>query len=339
MRQSKQSRKKARRQASESDYKIERAARDRADEQARHVPWERLLEARTQYVEMQEFYFWARSIMEAEDGIPGWLAKILEQRCPGFIEEHEQSQSAPPKTPLLSVRLLFWIQEHMFATAQKESWFEAVQFYAIRDPRCRRAEVYWSECVKKWEKAKPQKYPSLKQWLRDAAQRDPYAHLTPGLRRARASQRLVAAGRLSKAVTRYIDWEAFAYWVRPALEAATPLPAGVAQELALRCPGFLKSNEEARKSDRADFPQDWHRLMLWIADRFFQSAKKEGWMDAILLAARSHPRAIRTMEYWDCCDQTWASNLPDPYPSFQSWRRQADAYVVVTPTGKSQLAC
>jgi hypothetical protein len=283
------------------------------------------LEARNLYVEWQEFYFWARSIIEAEHNIPGWLAGILDRRCPGFIEGQQQSQSARPKTPPLPVHLLFWIQEHTFATAKNEGWFDAVQFYAIRDPRCRRAEEYWSECIKKWKKRKPRKYPSLKRWLRDAAQRDSYAHLTPGSHRARASHRLVTTGRLNKAVARYIDWEAFAYWVRPALEAATPLPAEVAQELARRCPGFLKINEKARKSDRADFPQDWHRLMLWIADRFFQDAKKEGWMDAILLSVRSHPRAIRTMEYWDRCDQAWASGLPDPYPSFESWRQQADS--------------
>ena len=43
---------------------------DRADDQARRVPWQLLLETRNQYVEMQEFYFWARSVIETEDSIP-----------------------------------------------------------------------------------------------------------------------------------------------------------------------------------------------------------------------------------------------------------------------------
>ena len=227
----------------------------------------------------------------------------------------------------------------MFGEAKNEGWLDAVQFYAIRDPRSQRAEVYWSECVKKWRKAKPRKYPSLKQWLSDAVACDPFAHLTPGARQARASYKLVEPKRLSKAVARYIDWEAFAYWARPLLEAVLPLPRKVAEEVTRRCPGFLEFNEKARKGDRADFPQDWHRLMLWITDHFFQDAKTEGWLDAILLSVRSHPRAIRTMEYWDHCDETWASNLPDPYPSFHSWRQRADSYVVLTPSGTSQLAC
>ena len=67
--------------------------------------------------------------------------------------------------------------------------------------------------------------------------------------------------------------------------------------------------------------------MLWIADHYFQDAKGEGWFDAVLLQARSHPRAIRTMEYADHCDEIRSSQMPEPYPSLEDWRRDADAYV------------
>jgi hypothetical protein len=67
--------------------------------------------------------------------------------------------------------------------------------------------------------------------------------------------------------------------------------------------------------------------MYWIADHFFQDAKKEGWYDAILSQVRNHPRAIRTMEFSDHCGEIWGPQLPDPYPSFEEWRNQADSYV------------
>ena len=51
--------------------------------------------------------------------------------------------------------------------------------------------------------------------------------------------------------------------------------------------------------------KNWQRLMLWIADHFFQDAQTEGWFDAILIQVRSHPRAIRTMEFADHCDEIW----------------------------------
>jgi len=321
-----------------SEYAIERSARDRADEQARHVPWQRLLDARNQYVKMQEFYYWVRSIIEAENCIPAWLARTVDRRCPRFMVREKRGQRNRSKAPPLPVRLLFSLQEHMFAKAKRQGWFDAVHFYAIRDPRSQNAAAHWSECVKKWREVKPRKYPTFRQWLRDAARCDSSAHLVLGARKARASYRLVERARLNKAVARYMNWEAFAYWVRPLLESSTPVPAPVASQFARRCPGFLEFNQEARKADRAGFPEDWQRLMAWITDRFFLDAKKEGWIDAILLSLRSHPRAIRTMEYWERCDRIWASRLPVPYPSFQRWRQQADSYVVPAPGRKSQLA-
>jgi hypothetical protein len=52
-------------------------AREGADEQARRIPWRRLLDTRTQYIDWQEFYLWARSILEVEGQIPNWLVDIL----------------------------------------------------------------------------------------------------------------------------------------------------------------------------------------------------------------------------------------------------------------------
>ena len=67
--------------------------------------------------------------------------------------------------------------------------------------------------------------------------------------------------------------------------------------------------------------------MLWVGDHFFQDAKAEGWFDAILIQVRSHPRAIRTMEFADHCDELWGDKLPSPYPLFEDWRREADSFV------------
>jgi hypothetical protein len=40
---------------------LQRLARERADEQARCIPWQRLYDVRTQYIDWQEFYPWVRS--------------------------------------------------------------------------------------------------------------------------------------------------------------------------------------------------------------------------------------------------------------------------------------
>ena len=160
-----------------------------------------------------------------------------------------------------------------------------------------------------------------------AAQCDETAHLVARERKARSSLKLVDPDRLARAVARYIDWEAFAYWARPELERESRPPAEVASVLERRCPGFLSASIKARQRDYGCDSQPLQRLMLWIADHCFQDAQTEGWFDAILVHVRSHPRAIRTMEYADHCDELWSSEMPHPYPSFEDWRRDADLYV------------
>ena len=78
-----------------------------------------------------------------------------------------------------------------------------------------------------------------------AAQCDETAHLTAGERKARSSAKLVHPDRLAEAVARYMDYEALAYWARPALERESRLPAEVASELERRCPGFLDTQHQS----------------------------------------------------------------------------------------------
>ena len=306
---------------------LQRAARERADDQARRIPWQRLYDARNQYIDWQEFNLWARSILEVEGRIPDWLAEILNERCPGFVRTEEELTPKAAKNRPLPLRLEDWIDERVFDFANKEGWFNAITYYAIRDPRYQRAEVCWSECVERWKKAKPLRYPSLEEWKSTAARCDETARLVAGEQKARSSSKLVSPDRLTDAVARYMDYEALAYWARPALERCPDPPTEVVSELEHRCPGFLDGIIEGEQHASRGAAQRWQGLMAWIADHFFRDAKNEGWFDAILLQARSHPRAIRTMEYADHCDEVWTSKMPEPYPLFEDWRRDADVYV------------
>lgn len=211
--------------------------------------------------------------------------------------------------------------------AKNEGWFNAITYYSVRDPRYQRAEVCWSGCVEKWKKNKPFRYPTLEEWKGMASRCDDTARLVARERRARATSKLVSPARLAETTCQYIDWEAFAYWARPALECSSQLPAEVACELRFRCPGFLDLIDEPRGHDVRATSNGWSQLMCWIADHLFQNARAEGWFDAVLIQARSHPRSIRTMEYADHCDEVWGAHPPTPYPSFEDWRRDADAYV------------
>jgi hypothetical protein len=313
--------------ARDSTARLQRSARDRADEQARRIPWQRLHQARNQYIDWQEFNLWARSILEIEKGIPDSLSDVLHRRCPGFLETTKTLSPKAIKTRPLAIRLEDWIDDHVFGFAKQEGWFAAITYYAVRNPRYQRAEVCWSECVEKWKKARPVHYPSFEEWNAMADQCDETARLTARERKVRASARLVHADRLSEAVTRYMDCEALAYWARYVLERGSELPTEVARELERGCPGFLEAELQARANESKGRTTSSQRLMVWIADNLFRDAKTEGWFEAVLNLVRSHPRAIRTMEFSDYCSEAWGSKAPDPYPSFEEWRRDADSYV------------
>ena len=285
-----------------------------------------LLETRNQYLEWQEFYYWARSIIESEGVIPEWLAGKLNEMCPGFLAAEKGNAAGGAKdAESAAIRLGEWIDYQIFAFAEKGGWLPAVTFYAVREPRYQKAATCWSESVRKWRTTKPHRYPSLDEWHLDAARCDESAHLLPEIRKQRECFKFVDSARLTDAVSRYIDWEAFAYWARPALEGEFVVDE-VADELTARCPGFLELNARERTRD-GELPKDWQRLMFWIRDNFFQEAKTEGWYNAIVISAGIHPRAIRTMEYADHCDDLWNGNLPIPYPPFEVWRGDADRYV------------
>src|ERR1700683_3690289 len=98
---------------------VRQPARDQAEQEARRIPWQLLLEARTQYLDWQEFYYWARSIMESEDSIPNWLAKKIDELCPGFLADEKQYLAGHPnEASLTPVRLGHWIDEHVFSFAR-----------------------------------------------------------------------------------------------------------------------------------------------------------------------------------------------------------------------------
>jgi hypothetical protein len=316
-----------RRHVAKTSSTLQRAARERADNEARRVPWQELLEARNHYIDWQEFSLWVRSVLEVEHSLPASLREVLDDRCPGFLKKEGRGQRSTSKRPL-HLCLEDWIDDEVFGSTKKSGWFNAVAYYAIRDPRYQKAEACWSECVKKWKRVKPIRYPSFDEWKRIVAHYDGITHLSSGARTSRASlPKSVDPGRLADAVSRYIDWEAFAYWARAALESSPQLPDKVAAELSRRCPGFVEALAREVRLSFSSRTQTWARLMSWIADHFFRDAQNEGWFDAILTQARNYPRAIRTMEYADDCDEVDLVHALKPYPSFQEWRKQADSYV------------
>ena len=276
-----------------------------------------------------EFYYWCRSIIDSCGHVPFLLRADLAARCPGFLESERPYESAQKKgehSP--SLRLLAWIEGHFFADAKNEGWLNAVTYYAARDPRCLRAGAYWSEFVRHSKKATSRSFVPFQDWLRAATHSDPRPHLTPELRKLWEPLSRVTVERLQESVDQYLEWQAFAYWVRSPLESdPRNLPSPVEDQLRRRCPGFLEYDAQLRGSDSPLLPRSWLRLMDWIADHFFSGPKVENWFSVIVSSAENHPRGQRTMEYWMEWDDALVPEDFGSYPSFEEWRARADSYV------------
>jgi len=86
--------------------RVQRQAQEQATELARRVPWQVLVATRSQYLDWQEFYYWARPIMESADGIPEWLGQKLNEMCPGFLAAEKEGQRSAQK--IVAWRLGDW---------------------------------------------------------------------------------------------------------------------------------------------------------------------------------------------------------------------------------------
>jgi hypothetical protein len=313
--------------ATAAELRIQELARERAATQARRIMWPRLFAIQQQYLDWQEFYFWARSVIETEDGIPVFLQPTIDQRCPGFRQSLSSSNDEISQSS--SLTLWDWIDERVFVQVRDEGWFDAVEFFAVRHPRYQRAQACWLRCIRDWQAAKPASYPSLEEWRHLAASCEPEDVLSPETQQAWGAFRRVAPARLDSAVRDYLDWQAFAYWVRTALENIShDLPLIVRRALEDRCPGFLSRSESGRPAAPSDrYPGSWERLVGWAHDHLFADAQKENWLDAILFYVNLHPRGIRIVDYWLAWDKHWSPKSAGDYPPFEQWLQEADTYV------------
>ena len=321
--------------ASKADACVSEMARREADRHARRIPWQRLLEARQRYVEWNAFSLWARAIGEAEGEVPTWLAKVLEEHCPGVLGADPTCKTAH-QDPRLNRPILEWFESNGLAQAKHEGWLRAVTFYAVRDPAFVRDCAYSQHCEVQWKRQRPSAYPPFEEWRRASEQcadevLDAF-EMAEDKRQIVKISRLVGPERFGAAVAQYMEWEAFTYWLRSLLESDTKLPTAVVKQLKRRCPGFLECDEVLRGPlSPEDYTKRWKALLEWGENRFFSKMQEEGWFHAVVSEARAHPRSARTVDYWVFYwDEHWSSGPLEVYPSFQKWRCAADDFVVGT---------
>src|SRR5229473_617964 len=264
--------------------KLERKVRDIAARRARRelmgVPWGRFYKAYEDYIRWQAFALWARAVVEVEGCAPSWLEAILRKRCPGLAEEAASSS----KPELLGFELLPWVHNQAFGFAKEEGWLDALVFYGFRDIRSQGYWAYWEHCDSEWKKRRPAAIPTFVQWRRSASSWKLHGD--------------VRCAAVTKAVEKYLDFEAVLYWLRPLFRGPkVQLPPHVALELRQESPSLLEVVHRETSGAYEDKSRNWQRLINWGKSHVLSHAKKEGWLDCVLHQAAIHPRHVRLADY------------------------------------------
>lgn len=151
---------------SDSEVLITERARKLAEHQLQAVAPERLSQTVSEQIDLRAFAFWVRLLVEHSTNIPDNVVGELNQRCPGFLESAAAYRRTHPREPeFLWLRLISWIDEHVFGFAKQEGWAHALGYYAARDPRSDRVRAYWARCDKKWKQKIPNTIPGFEEWL------------------------------------------------------------------------------------------------------------------------------------------------------------------------------
>jgi hypothetical protein len=134
---------------------------------------------------------------------------------------------------------------------------------------------------------------------------------------------LVAPDHLAKTITEFIEWRAFSYWLRLIVETQGFVSDSMTAILQERSPGFLEYAAAYAKEHPREPEFLWLRFLEWIDERLFQVSIDEGWRHALGYYATRDPRMDQLRAHWKQCRRAWKLQVPEPFPSFETWRESA----------------
>jgi hypothetical protein len=130
----------------------------------------------------------------------------------------------------------------------------------------------------------------------------------------------VAADRLAQAITEFIEWRAFSYWLRLTIETQGFVSGAIIEILQQRCSGFLKYASAYAKEHPGEPEFLWLRFLEWADEKLFHIPIAEGWRHALGYYSTRDPRMDQLRRHWKQCRRAWKVQPPEPFPSFERWR-------------------
>jgi hypothetical protein len=139
-------------------------------------------------------------------------------------------------------------------------------------------------------------------------------------RQAEAERSRVTSDRLAATITTFIEWRAFAYWIRLLAEREGSSSPRVQRALEDRCRGFPEGADSVRRANCEAETALWLRLIEWIDTCIFSDARSEGWQHALGYYAARDDRLDRIRKYWLKCHEQSAIERPcTVLPEYHEW--------------------
>ena len=304
--------------------RVRHQTEQRALDQARRVPWRRLAEATEEYTDWQVFTLWLRAVVEAAGNIPAMVAQEMESRTPQLLGRIRPAIEAAVKNGNGAGCRIWqdvsgWAETNVFIGAAQAGWLDAARYFSSMSLRSMQAWSHWEDIDRQWRAATPPHFPNYEQWQCEVAA---VARLSnPGsiAQRVLDSVRSVSEAEWSKLLNGFSDLMAFSLWLELVLDIEGPTSRLVSKELADRYSGFKASRTIRSKAVVRDLNQ-------WALDSALGIADQEQLLTALRFHVRHHPAYPTIRSYALHCHGVWAVEYPDHLPSFEEWRKAADAY-------------
>jgi len=310
----------ARTEFRERVFQLRSERRQTARQQALLVPWARLEESASAYLEWQIFALWIRAACASATRIPEAITAELRSRCPDF-QGVDGCDSLTCDDSFWHV-LWEWIQARHFAKCKAEGWFEAVMFYAGENLRSEQLWRRWEIVSDGVSRLGPHRVPSFGEW-RDQVLATYFVEQTSERARALAQLNRVDDCALRSAAAALIDSRALALWVASISQPDSVIPEVARQEVQKRIPALAVTR------DRLVWSWGLFRCFVRLGNASVVArATAEDWGAVLRYHVVHHPRYHRVVHYFRRCQE--AASLPGHGESvtFSAWLQAADEYVV-----------
>jgi hypothetical protein len=309
----------AKRKFSGASEKYRRLALD----EARRVPWPKLMQFVDESLQWEIFVLWIRAVVNAANEIPPVVEQELERKIPGFVARLRSDQKLPPaKEPLGELMwnaVGTWIGANVMLQPKTEGWLNAVNFFSSRTMTYMKVWSHWERVNREWRVTPPPEWPSYQRWESDAAAVTQMPNPDGEPQYILDAMDSVPATEWDRMLSRYRALVVFGVWMELILDLEGLQSAVVAQALAADYPEFSFTGKDLAPTDAVQ------ELLSWGITNVVRATSGDV-IGALTWHIKEHPEYYAIRGFAIDCHHRWSSETPAQAPEFRQWRELADQY-------------